>query len=141
MTQRDPMRVPAGTSIRDAVRRMQDRRGEALLVCDGDRLLGIVTERDVLMKVLGRDVDLDAPIDGVMTPSPGTLSSEATVREALEAMERGGYRNLPLVDASGSLRGLLRQQDVVEYVAESFPQEILNLPPRPHQQMEEPEGA
>jgi CBS-domain-containing membrane protein len=56
-------------------------------------------------------------------------------------MDRGGYRNLPLVDKRGALVGLLRQQDVVEYVAESFPQEILNLPPRPHQQMAEADGA
>jgi hypothetical protein len=37
--------------------------------------------------------------------------------------------------------GLLRSQDVLEYVAEAFPEEVLNLPPRPHQKMEEPEGA
>jgi CBS domain-containing protein len=140
LTRRDPLTVPVGTSIRDAIRRMQDRKGEPVLVCDGGRLLGIVTERDVLMKVLGRDVDLDAPIDGVMTQTPGTLSPDASVREALEAMDRGGYRNLPLVDGGGSVVGLLRQQDVVEYVAESFPQEILNLPPRPHQRMDEAEG-
>ena len=141
LTRHDPLTVPAGTSLRDAIRRMQDRKGDAVLVCDGDRLLGIVTERDVLMKVLGRDVDLDAPVEGVMTPGPGTLSPDASVREALEAMDSGGYRNLPLVDAAGNLLAVLRQQDVVEYVAESFPQEILNLPPRPHQQMEASEGA
>jgi CBS-domain-containing membrane protein len=59
----------------------------------------------------------------------------------MQAMERGGYRNLPLVDDDGDLVGLLRQQDLLEYIAEAFPQEILNLPPRPHQTMEEPEGA
>ncbi len=48
---------------------------------------------------------------------------------------------LPLVDGAGNLVALLRQQDVLEFVAEAFPEEILNLPPRPHQLMEEPEGA
>jgi CBS-domain-containing membrane protein len=59
----------------------------------------------------------------------------------MRAMEQGHFRNVPLVDDSGTVVGLLRQQDLLEYVAEAFPQEILNLPPRPHQTMEEPEGA
>lgn len=141
LTQRHPLTVARGTSLRDAIRKMQERRGECALVADDGRLAGILTERDVLMRVLGRDVDLERPVEDVMTPDPATLPAEATVREALGAMDRGGYRNLPLVDEAGKLVGLIRQQDVVEYVAEAFPQEILNLPPRPHQKMEEPEGA
>jgi CBS-domain-containing membrane protein len=61
--------------------------------------------------------------------------------EAMRVMETGHYRNLPLVDPAGVVVGMLRQQDLLEYVAEAFPQEILNLPPRPHQLMEAPEGA
>ncbi len=141
LAQRDPMTVGKGTSLGAAIARMQERGGECVLVSDDGRLAGILTERDVLMRVLGRDVDLERPVEDMMTPDPATLPAEATVREALEAMDRGGYRNLPLVDGAGKLVGLVRQQDVVEYVAEAFPQEILNLPPRPHQKMEEPEGA
>ena len=76
-----------------------------------------------------------------MTASPGTLHAEATLVDAMRAMEQGHFRNVPLVDDAGSVIGMLRQQDLLEYVAEAFPQEILNLPPRPHQTMEEPEGA
>jgi CBS domain-containing protein len=141
LTRRDPLTVPVGTPLRDVIRRMQERRGDCVLVMRDERLVGIITERDILMKVLGRDTSLDRPVEEVMTPNPGTLPAEATVREALQTMDKGGYRNLPLVDKRGALVGLLRQQDVVEYVAESFPQEILNLPPRPHQQMAEADGA
>jgi hypothetical protein len=56
-------------------------------------------------------------------------------------MEGGHFRHVPLIEADGTLVGLLRQHDLLAYVAEAFPQEILNLPPRPHQKMEEPEGA
>lgn len=141
LIRRDALTVPAGTPLRVVIRRMQDARGDCVLVMRGQRLAGIVTERDILMKVLGRDASLDRPIDELMTPNPGTLPANATVREALQTMDRGGYRNLPLVDERGGLVGLLRQQDIVDYVAESFPQEILNLPPRPHQQMAEADGA
>jgi CBS-domain-containing membrane protein len=76
-----------------------------------------------------------------MTKDPHSLHADAPLLEAMMAMESGHYRNLPLVDGSGRVVGMLRQQDLLAYVAEAYPQEILNLPPRPHQTMEAPEGA
>jgi CBS domain-containing protein len=77
-----------------------------------------------------------------MTVDPTTLPVEdATVGDAMALMDSGRYRTVPLVDGDGRLAGIVHQREVIEYVAESFPQEILNLPPRPHQQMEAPEGA
>jgi CBS domain-containing protein len=137
----NPPTVAPQTSLREALATMRARRGEALLVLDGGRLAGIFTERDVLRRVLGRDVDVERPVSEFMTAAPGTLDAEAPLIEALRKMEAGSYRNLPLVDGDGQVVGVLRQQDLLEYIAEAFPQEILNLPPRPHQQMEEQEGA
>jgi CBS domain-containing protein len=137
----EPLAVQLGTSLAEAIRQMQQANGEALLVCNGTRLVGIFTEHDALMKVIGQAVDTTRPIDDFMTRGPRTISAAATLHEALAAMEEGPYRNLPLVDDAGNLVALLRQQDVLEFVAEAFPEEILNLPPRPHQLMEEPEGA
>jgi CBS domain-containing protein len=142
LSTRPPLTVESGTPLRQAIETMQAREGDCVLVLRDGRLAGILTERDVLTRVLGRaDPDLDAPVDESMTADPRTLSPEASVREAMEQMEEGHFRNLPLVDDAGRLHGLLRQQDVLGYVAEAFPQEILNLPPRPHQQMDAPEGA
>jgi CBS domain-containing protein len=138
---REPAIVSPGTSIGDAVERMKQNGGEALLICDGDRLVGILTERDVMLKVLARGVDMDASVDRFMTARPDTLTSDATVEDALRLMERGGYRTIPLTEADGKVVGVLRQQDIVEFVAEAFPQEILNLPPRPHQVADQPEGG
>ena len=137
----EPLAVQLGTSLAEAIRQMQQARGEALLVCNGTRLVGIFTEHDALMKVIGQSVDASQPIDQFMTSSPRSIGADATLHQALAAMEEGPYRNLPLVDSAGNLVALLRQQDVLEFVAEAFPEEILNLPPRPHQLMEEPEGA
>jgi CBS domain-containing protein len=136
----DPPSVGPQASLGDALARMRDRPGEALLVCDGDRLLGILTERDVLLRVLGREIELDRPVTEFMTADPHSLAADATLLEAMRSMESGGYRNLPLID-DGRVVGVLRQHDLLAYIAEAFPQEILNLPPRPHQLMEEPEGA
>ena len=137
----EPLAVQLGTSLNEAFRQMQQARGEALLVCQGSRLVGIFTEHDALMKVIGQDVDASRPVDEFMTQGPRSIDAGATLHQALAAMEEGPYRNLPLVDGAGNLIALLRQQDVIEFIAEAFPQEILNLPPRPHQLMDQPEGA
>ena len=138
---REPVTVASGTTLGAAIAAMQTNDGEPILITDGARLAGVLTERDVLLKVIGHDQVLEQPVDGFMTRDPQSLTSDSTVGEALELMEAGRYRTVPLVDEDGTPTGLLRQQDIVEYVAEAFPQEILNLPPRPHQVMEEQEGA
>jgi len=76
-----------------------------------------------------------------MTTDPKTLDLDQTIRDAIELMQTGRYRNVPLVDDLGNLMGVVRQQDIISYLAESFPEELLNLPPRPHQRMKASEGA
>jgi CBS domain-containing protein len=137
----EPLAVQQGTPLAEALGQMRAAHGEALLICAGPRLLGIFTEHDALTRVIGQPIDRARPIDEFMTAQPRACDASATLHEALAIMEQGPYRNLPLVDAAGNLVALLRQQDVLEFVAEAFPEEILNLPPRPHQLMEEPEGA
>jgi CBS domain-containing protein len=138
---RPPLTVESGSPLRAAIETMRARGGDCVLVLRQGSLVGILTERDVLTRVLGKDADQDRPIDEFMTRDPQTLSPEASVREAMERMDQGAFRNLPLVESSGRLVGVLRQQDVLEYVAEAFPEELLNLPPRPHQLMDATEGA
>ena len=51
------------------------------------------------------------------------------------------FRNVPVVDDDRRLVGVVRQVDILKFLAESFPEELLNLPPRPHQRMEQAEGG
>ena len=141
LSRREPLGGAPGTLRRDGIRRMQEANSGVLLVVEDARVVGALTEGDVLRRVLAKSVDLGDPVDGVMTRDVTTLQVEATVGEAMSLMERGGYRMLPLVDEAGRLAGIVHQREVLEYIAEAFPQEILNLPPRPHQLMEAPEGA
>lgn len=141
VAQQEPISVAPDMPLDQALAEMRRGGGGALLLIDGGRLTGILTERDVLTRVLGQNVDGKRPVREFMSTEPHTLNAEATLIEAMTAMESGHYRNLPLVDDDGKVVGMLRQQDLLEYVAEAFPQEILNLPPRPHQTMEAPEGA
>jgi CBS-domain-containing membrane protein len=76
-----------------------------------------------------------------MTTEPKTLDLDDTIRDAIVLMETGRYRNVPMIDEERRLVGVVRQSDIIKYLAESFPEELLNLPPRPHQRMKAPEGA
>jgi CBS domain-containing protein len=105
----------------------------------------VLTERDVFGRLVGPDVaagvDVDATVETYMTTNPNKLRLEQTVRDALELMQHGRFRNVPVVDENDHLVGVVRQVDVLKFLAESFPEELLNLPPRPHQRMEQAEGG
>ena len=143
LSRRQPVTVLPGTSLADCVRAIQ-RTGtsDSVFVCDANgRLVGVLTERDIFGQIVGGTVDLREPVERLMTTEPKTLDLDDTIRDAIVLMQTGRYRNVPMVDEAGSLVGVVRQSDIIKYLAESFPEELLNLPPRPHQRMKEPEGA
>ena len=143
LSRRQPVTVLPGTSLADCVRAIQRTgTGDSVFVCDvSGRLTGVLPERDVFARIVGGSVDLQQPVETLMTTEPKTLDLDDTIRDAIVLMQTGRYRNVPLVDASRQLVGVVRQSDIIKYLAESFPEELLNLPPRPHQRMKEPEGA
>jgi CBS domain-containing protein len=144
---REPVTVAPGTTVAACIRAIQERgTGDSVFVTDPeDRLLGVLTERDIFGRLVGPDVaagvDVDAPVERYMTTRPNTLRLEQTVADAIALMQSGTYRNVPVVDEAGRLVGVVRQVDVLKFLAESFPEELLNLPPRPHQRMEQAEGG
>jgi len=146
LSRRDPVTVAPGTALRDCIAAIQRTgTGDSVFVKDGEgKLVGVLTERDIFARLVGGDVapvDLDQPVESLMTTEPQHLHLNETVREALELMQTGRYRNVPLLDEQDHLVGVVRPQDILRYLAEAFPEELLNLPPRPHQQMEKPEGG
>jgi len=143
LSRRQPVTVAPGTSLADCLRAIQQTgTGDSVFVCDADgTLVGVLTERDIFGRIVAGHVDLSQPVETLMTRQPKTLDLDQTIRDAIVLMKTGRYRNVPIVDAAGHLVGVVRQADIIKYLAESFPEELLNLPPRPHQRMKEPEGA
>ena len=143
VSRRDPVTVRPGTSLADCIATMQRTgTGDSVFVTQPDgRLAGVLTERDIFGRIVGGDVDLSQPVESMMTTSWRHLHVEETVRDAIELMQTGRYRNVPLLDDDDILQGVIRPQDVLKYLAEAFPEELLNLPPRPHQQMHRAEGG
>jgi CBS domain-containing protein len=143
LTPREPLRMPPGSSLAECLRAVQRVGvGDSVFVCDADgRLVGVLTERDIFARLVTGHVDLTRPVDSLMNTEPKTLRPDQPILDAIDLMQTGRYRNIPLVDDAGNLVGVVRQNDIIRYLAESFPEELLNLPPRPHQSMKEPEGA
>jgi len=143
LSRRRPVTVRPGTSLADCLRAIQRTgTGDSVFVCATDgRLVGVLTERDIFGRIVAGRVDLTQPVESLMTQEPKTLDLDRTIRDAIVLMQTGRYRNVPIVDDAGQLVGVVRQADIIKYLAESFPEELLNLPPRPHQRMKEPEGA
>lgn len=136
-----PLCVQQSTAALEVLKRMQNERQSCVLICEGDRCTGIFTERDYLNKIVGKKVNLSLPVEEFMSRSPRVLTIEDTVGQAIQIMNDGGYRNIPLVDQSGKCAGLLQIRNVIDFLAEIYPQEVLNTPPRPDQRFDEPDGA
>ena len=133
--------VETSSSLQEVVRAMQLQKVGCVLITENHQLAGIFTERDLVTKVIGTGVDYSSSVKDFMTPRPTTLHPEDSVAKAIDLMEEGGYRNVPLVDDEGRLLGRLAVSNIIDFLAESFPQEVLSLPPRANQTFVEPDGA
>ncbi|HET9456369.1 MAG TPA: CBS domain-containing protein [Candidatus Limnocylindrales bacterium] len=143
LNRREPVTVAPGTSIGACLAAIQRTgTGDSVFVTDADgKLVGALTERDIFGRIVGDEIDLEQPIEAMMTTQLHHLHLEETVREAIALMQTGRYRNVPLLDEEDHLVGVIRPTDILKYLAEAFPEELLNLPPRPHQKMEKAEGG
>ena len=139
---RPTVSLARGTSLAEAIRQMQQHRVGCVMVVDGGRLAGILTERDILYKVLGTGQDLgQVPVEAVMTRDPEALTPEDAIVYAFQKMSVGGFRHVPLVDAQRRPVGLVSVKDMVDWVVEFFPQHVLNVPPEPGRHPRQPEGG
>ncbi len=113
-----PIHVPPDTPVRDVLRTLVDRGIGCVIVSDGGKPIGIFSERDALMKLGTNTASLaDRPVSEFMTAAPETLAMGAKVAFALQRMDVGGYRHLPIVDDAGTLTGIISVRDILRYLA------------------------
>ena len=127
------------------MRAMQrEQRGCVLVTEDGTastRLIGIFTERDVLYRIVDRGRNPAViPLGDVMTPDPQAVPDEASIAWILNQMAVGGFRHIPVVDDAHRPVFVISIRDVVQFLVDFFPEQILNLPPE-YRRMKEREGA
>ncbi|WP_214321725.1 CBS domain-containing protein [Nonomuraea sediminis] len=100
------------TPIRDVAQHMDYSGVGCVIVTDGHEITGIVTDRDLALRVLGRGLDADGPISMVMTPAPVTVRPDDDLDMAYETLRRHAFRRLPVVD-SGTVIGMVTLDDLL----------------------------
>lgn len=110
--------VPVTATVHQAVQKMIDARVGAVLVVDGDALVGVFTERDVLVRVVGANRSpMETPVSFVMTHDPVSVDSATTVQEVIEQHSGKEFRHLPVVD-NGRLVGMVSMRDILRWIAQ-----------------------
>jgi CBS domain-containing protein len=136
-----PRQIGPDQTVAEAVALMRRERVGCLLVCEGRRVIGILTERDLMSRVLAEGKPLDTPVRQCMTADPVSVHPKDPVSVAVRRMDEGGYRHLPVLDEHGSPVGILSVKRIVHYLAEHFPGTIYNQPPDPGVVQQQREGA
>jgi CBS domain-containing protein len=108
--------VAPGDSLREVAERMVSRDVGAALVTEGERLVGIVTERDVL-RAVARGTPEGTGVADLMTPDPETMEPDESTQHAATLMIHGGFRHLPIVEGD-KVVGMLSIRDLMRVVLE-----------------------
>jgi CBS domain-containing protein len=119
---KDPLVLPPEASLQICLEQMQKFRVGSVLITDSHgKLIGIVTERDFLMKVAGKVADLSAcAVRDFMTKDPARDTADASLAFALSLMSHGGFRHVPIVDQDNVPIGMVSAKDVVDFFVQKM---------------------
>jgi predicted transcriptional regulator len=133
--------VTTHATVGQALSAVQKHGQGYVLICEDGRPRGIMSQREVLMKIVARDVKYDSNVMDFASRIPVTLTSSERIARAIKLMISEGVDLIPIVDSDGRALAALRTVDVIHFLAQAFPEQLLNLPPNPHQTMPKPEGG
>lgn len=120
MKRRDLLTAAPGISVADAARRMAGKNVGAIIVIEAEKLIGILTERDIVFRVVATGLDLLATrIEEVMTPSPRTVDADESLGSALLIMHDNRFRHLP-VTKNGKVAGIISARHALDPELEDF---------------------
>ena len=118
--------IPEDSSLREVVNQFQKENIGCAILTKGGKHSGTINERDILLNVLGKKLDLDKEIvKDFMTNDPQVLLATDPVSFALNKMVDGGFRNIPIVDEKRNPIGQVTILDVVNHLGQYFHEEIL----------------
>jgi CBS domain-containing protein len=113
-----PVTVPPGCTLEEAGQLLGSHKVGSLLVVDGDRLVGIVTDRDIAVQGVGQGMPPSATVEAVMTADPVTIQGSDDVFAAIAVFKTASARRLPVLEDT-DLAGMISVDDLlVSLVAE-----------------------
>ena len=104
--------IKPSESIQFAAQQMSARRLSSVLVIEHDKLLGIVTDRDIRSRAVALGLDLTTPVNQIMTKNPETILPHATLFDATLFMTQHGYHHIPVME-EGKLQGIVTSSDLM----------------------------
>ena len=113
---RDLLTVAPDQALTEVAKRMVERDIGAALVTEGDRLVGILTERDVL-RAVAKGISDETKVADWMTADPDTMTPDETTEHAAVLMIHGGFRHMPVVEGD-QVVGVLSIRDLMRVVLE-----------------------
>ena len=111
----------AGSLVGDVIEVMNTAKCHSALIVRGGKLVGIFTDRDILMKIANNPETLKKMVDDFMTPAPVALPKTATPAEALAIMKVKHLRNVPIIEDNGSVIGNFTHFSVLDLLTDAFP--------------------
>lgn len=135
------VQAPPDITIEDALKIMQENKSGYIVIAKHKKVAGIFTENEVILKILGHDIDFKRPVSDFMEKNTQVLKMTDEVGTAIDLMGQGGIYHIPLVDEKGILVNVLSVRTLIRFLAEFYPTEVYNLPPRADQIMATPEGG
>lgn len=137
-----PQIIDINASVGDVLNIMQQNKIGSVIITSDNRLAGIVTERDILLKVAGIITDLDnTSVVEIMTPDPTTLRLEDQIAYVMHNMHVGGYRHVPIVNKDDEPISIVSIKDVLSFILDQFPSEVTNMAGEPYRGPVSREGA
>lgn len=113
LIRQSPITVDTSVSIRNSLYAMQNKAIGSMVVVDELRKpIGILTERDIIPRVVLANVDIDAPMISIATKPVATLSTRATAVDAALLMAERGFRHVVVVDDTGAIAGIVSERDL-----------------------------
>lgn len=124
-----PAVVKTGTTIINAVKEMKYNQIGCVLVLDAKKkLIGILSNGDLMHDFVGSTLPGDTPVDTIMTKAPFSAPPTLTVQEALEVFDSNKFRHLPILSGD-SIEGILSVRGLMTFISEHLPLRVMNLPP------------
>ena len=128
LAQVPPPSVAVDTTVLSAAMSMRNARIGAAAVLEGDELVGIFSERDVMLRVVVPRLDPEATtVREVMTTAVQTVGEEAEAGEALEVMVSRHIRHLPVVNSENRVTGLLSVRNLLQHHIEELADQLNSL--------------
>ena len=116
---RVPKVVPPSLAVGDVLRILSSEAIGCVLVVDAGKIVGIFSERDALLRLNTRAAELAGrPISEFMTKAPQSLEASAKIAFAVQRMDLGHYRHVPIVNSTGEAVGVISVRNILAYLAE-----------------------